>query len=354
MTYQVISDLSHNHNQRVQKVADEAGHFFIKKEIAPSQLEVYTRLKRLQDESPNTALGIPYIYGIYAEDAQNTSPYIIEEFITGNTLDSLLKLQLFSEKDATKLLLSLCDILGPLHKNKIIHRDITPKNIIITFDGAPHLIDFGISRIEKGDKAQDTTFWGTKGYIAPEQFGFSETDGRADIYSVGVLFNVMLTGSTLENGIYAKNKPIFRLISRCVQIDRTLRYKNIKELKYALCCCLTEFAPLPIRILRQIPGFRTKNPLKMIFALWMYACYVPLMFMFFVFWHDPFWEVFCVIGIWIFVFIIPFVLITNLAQWRQRLPIFRRIPSRLLQALISWFVAGISFLGGMFFFLPLD
>ena len=60
------------------------------------------------------------------------------------------------------------------------------------------MIDFGISRKTKEGRTKDTTFLGTAGYAAPEQFGFMQTDIRSDIYSIGVVFHEMLTGKMPE------------------------------------------------------------------------------------------------------------------------------------------------------------
>ncbi|MCM1256313.1 MAG: protein kinase [Roseburia sp.] len=79
--------------------------------------------------------------------------------------------------------------LDVIHRLKLVHRDINPQNIVISSDGVVKIIDFGIGRMYKELQGRDTEFLGTAGYAAPEQFGFSQSDARTDIYSVGVILN---------------------------------------------------------------------------------------------------------------------------------------------------------------------
>lgn len=89
-----------------------------------------------------------------------------------------------------------------MHKYSITHRDITPSNIIIGFDGVVKIIDFGISRLHKENAKHDTQVLGTEGYAAPEQFGFKQSDCKTDIYALGVLLNYMLTGHIPSEVMY--------------------------------------------------------------------------------------------------------------------------------------------------------
>lgn len=82
--------------------------------------------------------------------------------------------------------MQLCKGLKNLHQRDIIHRDINLNNIMLTNDGVVKLVDFDTVRIFKYDQNFDTTYLGTKGFAPPEQYGFSQTDARTDIYALGM------------------------------------------------------------------------------------------------------------------------------------------------------------------------
>ena len=94
------------------------------------------------------------------------------------------------------------------------------------------LIDFDASRIIKPEGTADTVVLGTTGYAAPEQFGLSQTDGRADIYSLGVLLNVMLTGQHPSRQLTAGHAG--RVVQRCTMTSPEQRYHSVQELREAL------------------------------------------------------------------------------------------------------------------------
>src|SRR5699024_6653849 len=89
--------------------------------------------------------------------------------------------------------IQICKALWVLHSMAAVHRDIKPENVILRGSDAV-LIDFDAARLHKPDHETDTQILGTTGFAAPEQYGLSQSDTRTDIYSLGILINVMLTG----------------------------------------------------------------------------------------------------------------------------------------------------------------
>lgn len=156
---------------------------------------------------------------------------VLEEYIQGDSLAYLLEGALFSHAEAQKITMQLCNALWVLHKLGAVHRDIKPENVIIRGSEAI-LIDFDASRIFKSDTNQDTQILGTTGYAAPEQYGIAQTDERADIYSLGVLLNIMLTGKHPSKELASGR--IGRIVQKCTMVNPEKRYKSVLYLMEAL------------------------------------------------------------------------------------------------------------------------
>lgn len=170
--------------------------------------------------------------------------YIVLDYIDGISLDIKLQEEKLIEEslviDWTK---QICDVLKYLHSQKpnpIIYRDMKPGNLMLTGEGKIKLIDFGIAREYKSEASKDTTYIGTKGYAAPEQYGDYQTDGRTDIYSLGVTIYHLLTGKGPNDPPY-EIKPIREInqslsegieiiIEKCTKQDPSLRYQSVREL----------------------------------------------------------------------------------------------------------------------------
>lgn len=167
---------------------------------------------------------LPRIYDAAEKDGQSA---VLEEYIQGDSLDFLLEGELCSGAEARDIAMGICRGLWVLHSLGAVHRDIKPENVIIRGDEAV-LIDFNASRLHKLSAASDTRVLGTMGYAAPEQFGFSQTDHRADIYSMGVLLNVMLTGQHPSRSL-APGK-MGRVIQKCTMTSPSKRYADILQL----------------------------------------------------------------------------------------------------------------------------
>ncbi|MCI8539793.1 MAG: protein kinase [Oscillospiraceae bacterium] len=171
---------------------------------------------------------LPLIYEAAEEDGENV---VIEEFIQGDTLDFLLRDALFSPAETRQIVRQLCRALWVLHSLDAVHRDIKPENVILRGSDAV-LIDFDAARLHKPEVETDTQILGTTGFAAPEQYGLGQSDARTDIYSMGVLMNVMLTGEHPSKKL-AEGR-MGRVIEHCTRMNPDKRYKNALCLMEAL------------------------------------------------------------------------------------------------------------------------
>ena len=170
---------------------------FVRKKLQHYDREVYDILRESKFS------GIPVIEELIEQD---DTLILIEEYISGSTLEQTLQEHgCFTEEETSPIILSLCEVLRPLHAHdpEIIHRDIKTTNLILRDDGTLYLIDFDASKMYDPAKNRDTVLIGTEDYAAPEQYGFAQSDRRTDIYAIGVLMCKMLTGKTLSEADYS-------------------------------------------------------------------------------------------------------------------------------------------------------
>ena len=127
---------------------------------------------------------------------------VIYDFVPGKTLGQLVEERgRIDATNAIRIIDQVCEATQSLHEHGIVHRDISPGNIIIAADGA-HLIDLGIARMRTEKASRDTTTLGTWGFASPEQYGFAQTDARSDVYSIGRLLGYLLTGVYPDESAY--------------------------------------------------------------------------------------------------------------------------------------------------------
>ena len=126
-----------------------------------------------------------------------------------------------------QIFIELCEGLSALHKARIIHRDIKPSNIILGDDGHVKLIDFDAARTLKPAADKDTVFVGTDGFAPPEQYGFTQTDQRSDIYALGITMKVLL-GEDYHHSRYR------RIIEKCTRFSPEYRYKSMDKVRHAV------------------------------------------------------------------------------------------------------------------------
>ena len=246
--YKEIQVISQKEKSTVTLVIDtDQTKLAIKKSLTGIKPDIYYKLKEISN------VHIPKIY-LIRED--NDIVLEVEEFIEGTTLqDIIVSKDIIPEERIISLLEQLFDALKELHSlaNPIIHRDIKPSNIMLTNNGVLKLIDFDASREYKKDMAKDTVYLGTMEYAAPEQFGYSQTDARSDIYAIGMLLLEFMKKAETEGIVYKHIKSWKRIINKCTMFDPNQRFQNINELQEELTNLKKPYLSNKIKLIFLIP-----------------------------------------------------------------------------------------------------
>lgn len=268
--YQQVADInSEHHIYLVQDVRTQK--FYVKKPLTTYNAEVYRYLQK--HPIPNT----PKII-LAVEDGKILT--VIEEYIPGDTLEELLEQQgTLPEDQVIEITAQLCAILADFHSctPAIVNRDIKPSNIKISPDGVVKLLDMNAAKWSNEHAAKDTVLLGTQGYAAPEQYGFGPSSVLSDIYSVGVLMNVMLTGE-LPNKRIAGGQ-LSALIRKCVELSPSGRYQSITQLQTVLAGLSSKPSTTPKKKNWKKylpPGFRNSNVIKWLFSAVGYSALIAV------------------------------------------------------------------------------
>mgnify|MGYP004513398329 FL=1 len=184
--------------------------------------EVYRRLL------PVLCPHLPQIMEAAEQDGQTA---VLEEYVQGDTLAELLMGARLTEREARQVTMQLCQALHVLHSMGAVHRDVKPENVILRGSDAV-LIDFDAARIYKDESESDTQVLGTTGFAAPEQYGIFQSDERADIFSLGVLLNIMLTGNHPSREMAAGKMG--RIVRKCTMTAPEQRYQSARALMEVL------------------------------------------------------------------------------------------------------------------------
>lgn len=184
--------------------------------------EVYRRLL------PVLCPHLPQIMEAAEQDGQTA---VLEEYVQGDTLAELLMGARLTEREARQVTMQLCQALHVLHSMGAVHRDVKPENVILRGSDAV-LIGFDAARIYKVASESDTQVLGTTGFAAPEQYGIFQSDERADIFSLGVLLNIMLTGKHPSREMAAGKMG--RIVRKCTMTAPEQRYQSARALMEVL------------------------------------------------------------------------------------------------------------------------
>lgn len=168
---------------------------------------------------------------------------VVYDFVPGRTLSKVIETDgPLTPESTVSLGIELCEAAEELHRHGIVHRDISPNNIVAAADGA-HLIDLGIARMRVEGASKDTTSLGTWGFASPEQYGFAQTDARSDVYSIGRVLGFTLTGIRPDDEAYEQalksileHAPakLVRAITRACSFEPSARFQSATEMAEAL------------------------------------------------------------------------------------------------------------------------
>ena len=179
----------------------------------------------------------PNIVPVYEADIQDRQPYLVFEFVDGQTLSALLKERgAMAGPAAVALVLDVLDALAAAHTAGVVHRDLKPSNILVDKAGRARVMDFGIAaRIKDARSTEpDTPSGGTPGYLSPEAAGGAAPAASMDIFSVGMVLAEMLLGHPL----IAEQDP-YRAIYRVLHEQLMLPTDGGKDLDERLRSIVT-------------------------------------------------------------------------------------------------------------------
>ena len=184
--------------------------------------------------------------------------FIVMEFVNGHDLAQLLTQGPLPTARALGIARAVCEALEFAHQHGVVHRDIKPANVLIAEDGAVKVADFGVARVRAETDETRLTFTGlalgTPDYMAPEQRQGGEVDGRADLFSLGVMLYEMLTGE-LPRGAWqppSRKSPtsahLDAVVEKAMQADPARRPRSATELRASLAQNASSRSPIRLAL----------------------------------------------------------------------------------------------------------
>lgn len=231
-------------------------------------------------------LNHPNIVGALDVGKVGDTHYFVMEFVEGHTVyDEIASGKVFSEPEALNIVIQVAKALDHAHKAGFIHRDVKPKNIMITKDGTVKLADMGLARAvsdREAAEAEQGKAYGTPYYISPEQIrGELDVDYRADIYSLGATFYHMVTGrvpfeganpsAVMHKHLKSKLTPpdqlnpsvssgVGEIIEVCMAKDREKRYASAADLLEDLQSVMRGEPPMQARRMFDLASLAQLEP----------------------------------------------------------------------------------------------
>lgn len=215
-TFSFLRVLKESERSRTTLAAKEDGKLVVVREIYATGLP-YKEIKAMEH---------PLFAKIFLTAEEDGRTWVVEEYIDGESLQELWERgERFSAAEIETMLREMSEGLAALHRAGIVHRDIKPAHILRQ-GGRLRLIDFDAARLMRDDAAPDTRHLGTVGYAPPEQYGYGQTDGRSDVYALGVTFEKLLKDG--EGG------AVRSVLRRAQAVDPAARYASVEQFVRAL------------------------------------------------------------------------------------------------------------------------
>ncbi len=248
------------------------------KVLAPELALDRDRLRRFHQEArAASSLNHPHIVVVHDFGELDGRPYLVTEFIEGDTLRQRLRQGTLPVRDVVEIGVQLAGALAAAHARGLVHRDIKPENVMVRPDGYAKVLDFGLAKLatlspsphsmDAESRTQSGMVIGTPRYMSPEQARGLEVDARSDVFSLGLVLYEMATGglpfvegsaatvmasepvadfAATERAHRELPPELLRILSKALQTVRDLRYPSASEL-----CADLKRLPLETESLRS-------------------------------------------------------------------------------------------------------
>jgi Tol biopolymer transport system component len=271
--YEILAPLGAGGMGEVYRARDTRLGREVAIKILASRHEV-TRERRerfLQEARSASALNHPNIVVLHDVGSEDGNDFLVMELVRGKTLEQLHGNRGLAVREAVKYAIPIADALACAHTAGILHRDLKPSNIMVTDDGVPKILDFGLAKLTEPNPisedsatrtvqaaspiSEEGKIAGTAAYMSPEQAEGKKLDARSDIFSFGTVLYEMLTGrrafhgdstaSTLASVLRQDPPPpsevcpevprdLERIIQRCMRKDPNRRFHTMQDVKVEL------------------------------------------------------------------------------------------------------------------------
>ena len=185
---------------RAARVGSLESNYVVKVFATAQDPQALARFRR--EGEVMAALDHPNIVKVYAAGQEGSLPYLVLEYVEGPTLQELLEERgRFHWKSATRAVKQIASALAGAHEQGVIHRDIKPHNVLVARGGILKVFDFGLAKTMDNQVVSHAgEILGSPAYMAPEQWGDHEVDHRVDLFALGVVFYLLLSGQTPFKG----------------------------------------------------------------------------------------------------------------------------------------------------------